>query len=114
MTIVAIVLAVLLAAVLVGSAVAKLTRAEAVVESLTRVNVPSGMYPFLAAVEIAGAIGLVWGIWWSPIGIAAAVGVILYFVGAVIFHLRAKDTAIVPPVVLGLVAAASAVATALA
>lgn len=114
MTIAATVLSILLAVVLVGSGVAKLTRADQVVENLTRAGVPSGMYPFLAVVEFAGAIGLVWGIWWTPIGIAAAIGVVLYFVGAVVFHLRAKDTAIVPPAALGLIAAVVAVLRSLA
>ncbi|MFD8209997.1 DoxX family protein [Streptomyces sp. NPDC059695] len=36
------------------------------------------------------------------IGGAAAVGVILYFAGAVITHLRAKDYAMAPAVVLTL------------
>ena len=108
MTLVATVLSILLAVVLVGSGVAKLAKADQVVENLTRAGVPLSMYPFLAVVELAGAIGLVWGIWWTPIGIAAAIGVVLYFAGAVVFHLRAKDTAIVPPAVLGLIAAAIA------
>ena len=114
MTIIAIILSVLLAVILVASGSAKLKKSEQVVESLTRAGVPLSLYPFLAAVEIAGAVGLVWGIWWTPIGVAAAIGVVLYFVGAIVFHLRAKDTAIVPPAVLGLVAAAAGVTLALA
>lgn len=114
MTIVVTVLSVLLAAVLVGSGFGKLTKAEPVVENLTRAGVPLALYPFLAVVEFAGAIGLVWGIWWTPIGIAAAVGVLLYFLGAVSFHLRAKDTAIVPPAALGAIAAAVAALRSLA
>jgi hypothetical protein len=114
MTIIAIILSLLLAVVLVGSGAAKLTKSEQVVENLTRAGVPLSLYPFLAAVEIAGAAGLVWGIWWTPIGVAAAIGVVLYFVGAIVFHLRAKDTAIVPPAVLGLIAAAAGITLALA
>jgi uncharacterized membrane protein YphA (DoxX/SURF4 family) len=114
MTIIAIILAVLLAVVLVASGTAKLKKSESVVEGLSKANVPLSMYPFLAVLEIAGAIGLIGGIWWTPIGIAAAIGVVLYFVGAIVFHLRAKDTAIVPPAVLGLVAAAAGITLALA
>ncbi|UUZ58501.1 DoxX family protein [Nocardioides sp. B-3] len=114
MTIIAIILAVLLAVVLTSSGIAKLKKSDQIVESLTKAGVPLSLYPFLAAVEIAGAIGLVWGIWWTPIGVAAAIGVVLYFVGAIVFHLRAKDTAIVPPAVPGTVAAAAGVTLALA
>lgn len=114
MTIVATVLSVLLAVVLIGSGFAKLTRADQVVENLTRAGVPLAMYPFLAIVEFAGAIGLIWGIWWTPIGVAAAIGVVLYFVGAVAAHLRAKDNGIAPAAVLGVIAAAIAILRTLA
>ncbi|MGI5215810.1 DoxX family protein [Plantactinospora sp. CA-290183] len=85
------VVAVLLGAVLVMSARAKLVRDERVVASLQRAGVPLRMFPPLAALEIAGAVGLVAGIWLAPLGIAAATGVVLYFVGAVLAHLRAGD-----------------------
>lgn len=41
------------------------------------------------------------------IGAAAAVGVVLYFIGAVVTHLRVKDYEIAPPVVLALLAVAA-------
>lgn len=82
---------VVLALVLLVSARAKLTRDERLVDGLTGLGVPLKMFPFLAACEIAGAVGLVIGIWWAPLGIAAAVGVVLYFVGAVGAHLLRSD-----------------------
>ena len=56
----------------------------------------------LSVAEIAGSAGLVAGLFWWPIGVAAAVGVVLYFLGAVGAHLRVKDTAnlIAPAVIL--------------
>jgi hypothetical protein len=48
-------------------------------------------FPHLAACELAGALGLLAGIAWPPIGLAAALGLIFYFVGAIIAHLRAGD-----------------------
>ncbi|MER6186169.1 DoxX family protein [Streptomyces sp. NPDC001652] len=39
-------------------------------------------------VKIAGALGLLVGIVYRPLGIAAAIGVVLYFLGAVITYLR--------------------------
>lgn len=92
-TIVAVVLAIGLA----GSAFGKLTRAQQVVDSLTAVGVPSKMFPFLAACEIAGALGLVAGIWIKPLALAAAIGVVLYFVGAVGAHVRRSDFKNMPP-----------------
>ena len=63
---------------------------------------PLEWFPQLAAVEIAGAIGLLAGLFVPAIGVAAAIGVILYYIHAVSFHVRAHDTALVPPVVIGL------------
>jgi hypothetical protein len=45
----------------------------------------------LQLVKIAGALGLLAGIVYRPLGIAAAIGVVLYFLGAVITHVRGGD-----------------------
>jgi uncharacterized membrane protein YphA (DoxX/SURF4 family) len=55
------------------------------------VGIPLKHFPLLAACEFAGAVGLVIGIWRPLIGIAAGIGLILYFVGAVVSHLRVGD-----------------------
>jgi hypothetical protein len=55
------------------------------------VGVPLKYFPLLAACEFAGALGLVVGIWWPLTGIAAGIGLVLYFVGAVVSHLRVGD-----------------------
>lgn len=86
-----VVVAVLLAATLVASAIGKLTRSERQLQTLTLVGVPPRAIPLLAVCELAGAVGLLAGIVVTPLGIAAAVGVIAYFVGAVVAHLRVGD-----------------------
>ena len=45
-----------------------------------------------------GAVGLLAGIAFAPLGIAAA-GVALYFVGALIAHLRVKDMTLAGPLI---------------
>ncbi|WP_371570958.1 DoxX family protein [Streptomyces canus] len=45
----------------------------------------------LGLVKIAGALGLLAGIAYRPLGIAAATGVVLYFLGAVMTHVRGGD-----------------------
>jgi hypothetical protein len=64
--------------------------------------------PLLAACEFAGALGLVLGIWWLPLGVAAGIGLVLYFVGAVVSHLRVGDFEGVGPATFMLVVAAGA------
>ena len=103
------VVAIALAAALVMSATAKLTRQPRIVEAIAGLGVPVSWFPPLAAAEIAGAVGLVVGLWVPAVGIAAGIGVVLYFVGAVTFHVRANDRELAAPVVLGLLAVAATV-----
>jgi uncharacterized membrane protein YphA (DoxX/SURF4 family) len=96
MSIAYIVAAILLSLVLLASARGKLVKDEKIVEGLSKAQVPLSWFPPLALTEIAGALGLLIGIAWRPLGIAAAIGVVLYFVGAVLAHIRAKDYAGAP------------------
>jgi hypothetical protein len=45
--------------------------------------------------EVAATVGLIWGIWFVPFGLAAAIGVALLMIGAFGFRLRTGDRAIV-------------------
>jgi hypothetical protein len=71
------------------------------------VGVPEWHLPTLAVLEIAGAVGILVGLWFEPLGIAAAAGLVAYFVGAVGGRLRVGDTKNVampmPPLVLAVV-----------
>lgn len=96
-----------LALICLNSAVMKLRKHEQVVAIIgDTVGVPGRYFPVLAALEIAGAIGIVAGLWLEPLGIAAAAGLVAYFVGAVIGHLRVRDTKHLamplPPLVLSI------------
>ncbi|GAA2608851.1 DoxX family protein [Actinomadura fulvescens] len=96
---------VLLAAVLSISATLLFRRNEQVAGDLVRMGVPEAWFPRLALLKLAGAVGLLAGLAVPAIGIAAAIGVILYFAGAVITHVRARDFALAPAVVLTVAAA---------
>ncbi|MAS54168.1 DoxX family protein [Nocardioides sp.] len=89
----AIILSAAFAAFMLVSASGKLTKMEPVVANLSKVGVTSGMFPVLATIQVVGAIGLVVGIWVPAIGVAAAIGFVLYFAGACLYHVRADDTA---------------------
>ncbi len=45
--------------------------------------------------EVAATVGLLWGIWFVPFGLAAAIGVALLMIGAFAFRLRTGDREIV-------------------
>ncbi|OCB30121.1 hypothetical protein A5675_04105 [Mycobacterium malmoense] len=78
------------AAITAGIAVADLIPARFVLANSAEVGVPRSWLPALGAVKLAGAAGLIVGLMGRPIlGIAAAAGLVLFFVGAVVTHLRA-------------------------
>jgi hypothetical protein len=57
----------------------------------------------IGSLELAGVAGVLAGLAWPPIGIAAAIGLTLLIVGAIVFHVRASDSvADTVPAVIGL------------
>ncbi len=80
-----VILTALLAVICVQSASMKLRRNERVLAVIHgTVGVPQRHLPVLAALELAGAAGILVGLWLEPLGIAAAAVLVAYFVGAVI------------------------------
>ncbi|MFH8976120.1 DoxX family protein [Streptomyces sp. NPDC017890] len=74
-----------------GIAVADLMRAGFVVANSAEVEVPPSWLPRLAALKAAGAAGLLLGLLGvRPLGVAAAAGLVLFFVGAVAAHVRTR------------------------
>ncbi|WP_432127081.1 DoxX family protein [Streptomyces sp. bgisy082] len=103
------VVAALLALALSASAFFTFTRNPQITGSMTKLGVPESWFPWLAAAKAVGAIGLLVGLAVPALGAAAAIGVVLYFLGALVTHLRAKDYAVAPVAVLTLLAAAALV-----
>jgi hypothetical protein len=85
----AIVLAVT-AAVNIGIAGADLARAEFVLANSAEVGVPDSWIPRLAALKGAGGLGLLlWFLHVPVLPALAAAGLVCFFVGAVVTHIRA-------------------------
>jgi hypothetical protein len=96
-----IVVSVLLAALLIHAAGRKLSHRPDVVASYARVGVPEHRLKVLAMLLLAGAIGVVAGIFVAPIGIAAALCLAVYFALAIAAHMRHGDLAnVATPVVM--------------
>lgn len=91
MTIALIVFASILTFAAIGSAIAKLKKVPDVMAMMAAVGVKSNAVPILALLEIAGGVGIIAGIWIPALGIAATVGLVFYFFGAVASHLRSKS-----------------------
>jgi hypothetical protein len=85
-----VVVTIVTAAVLTFSVSADYFLRERVLVGMDRAGVPRSWLPKLAALRAAGALGLVAGLAVPALGAAAAAGIVLYFTGAVITHLRAR------------------------
>ncbi|MGW5050583.1 DoxX family protein [Actinokineospora sp. NPDC004072] len=78
------------AAANVAAAVADFVRAEWIVANLSRYGLPRSWLAPLGIAKAAGAAGLLTGFAVPALGIAAAVGLVLYFAGAVVAVARAR------------------------
>jgi hypothetical protein len=78
-------------------AIANFMRLKFVLTTADKVGVPRSWMTVLGSLNAAAALGLLVGLIGAPlIGTAAAVGLVLYFVGAIVTHLRARDYSIGP------------------
>lgn len=87
----ALTLSVLLAIAMLMSGTLKIVRAPRIVRLMADVHVSGSKLTVLGGLQVAAAVGLVVGIWIPALGTAAAVGLVLYFSGAIAAHLRASD-----------------------
>lgn len=71
-------------------------RAEFVLQTMNRVGVKRSWLNPLGFLKLAGAVGLVAGIAVAPLGVAAAIGLVLFFIGAIVTHIRAHDYSSIP------------------
>lgn len=96
----------LLGLVATGSAMGKLTGNAQVISNLTALGLSAGNIKALAVLELAGAAGLLIGIWLPVLGLAASAAFIAYFAGAVIMHVRHGDAVkeLAPAAILGVIA----------
>jgi uncharacterized membrane protein YphA (DoxX/SURF4 family) len=91
MSFVANTLSTLVALVFLLAGAQKVLLRDPVTANLLRLGVGSTMTRSIGALEIAGALGLAAGLWLKPLAITAAAGLTLLLIGAVGFHLRARD-----------------------
>lgn len=103
---------VLLAVALIPSARGKFVGDQRQIDGMRAVDFPIDKMWLLAAAELAGAAGLVIGLFWWPLGVAAAACLVAYFIGALVYLLRARTrhaNALAPAAVLLLIASATLV-----
>lgn len=76
----------------VSIAVADYLRAPFVLANSAEVHVPEPWLPGLATLKLAGGVGVALGVIAGvpALTLAAALGIVLFFIGAMTFHARAK------------------------
>ena len=104
-----IIVTVLAAAANIFSATCDFVRYKQVSIAMAKAGVPESWMTMLGILKAAGALGLLVGISTPLIGTAAAIGLILFFVAAIITHLRARDYSFGLALVFLLVAVAALV-----
>jgi uncharacterized membrane protein YphA (DoxX/SURF4 family) len=83
----------LLAAACLLPAAVKLTSQPRMRKSAAHFGIPWPRYRLIGAAELAAAAGTMIGLWWHPLGLAAAAGMALLLLGAIITHRKAADSA---------------------
>jgi hypothetical protein len=86
-----VVVTLLAAAANIFSATLDFIRYKQVLINMAKAGVSESWITMLGTLKAASALGLLVGIGVPLIGMAAAIGLILFFVGAIITHLRAHD-----------------------
>ena len=85
-------LSLLLVAVCAVPGLGKLSSQPRIVATAGHFHIPWARYRMLGFAELAAALGVLAGLVWPPIGIAAAFGMAVLLVGALVMHRRAGDS----------------------
>ena len=81
----------LLAAACMAPAAAKLAGHPRMRHAAAHFGIPWSRYRLIGVAELAAAAGILIGLWWHPLGVAAAAGMAVLLVGAIVTHRKAAD-----------------------
>lgn len=84
-------LAVALSLIFLPLGLAKLASAPFMRQAAAHLGLPVRLYRVVGALEVAGVAGLLTGLTWTPLGVAAATGLALLMAAAAVVHLRHGD-----------------------
>lgn len=82
----------LLAAACLLPAAGKLLGNPKMRQAAAHFGIPWNRYRLIGLAELAAAAGVLAGLWWHPLGVAAAAGMVLLLLGAVLTHRQAADS----------------------
>jgi hypothetical protein len=105
----AVILSVLLAPVLLVLGSAKVIRHPMMQDNARHLGFSVLGFQLVGMLELAGAAGLVLGLFWPPLGVAASAGLVLLLLGGAAAHARVHD--ILPKIAFPAACAAISAAT---
>jgi hypothetical protein len=73
-------------------AFAEFTLFDGLPAQMAKAKVPLAWLPVLGTVKVVALVGIVVGFWVPVVGTAAAIGVAIYFVAAILKHIDASDS----------------------
>jgi len=108
MHVTALVLAAILALSFLAAGIPLIVGSAKTLEQADHLSAPPALLKVAGGLQIAGAVGVIIGIWLVSLGVAAGAGLALLMIAAAGAHLRAKDplTAAAPAAVLAATAVA--------
>ena len=89
-----VIVTILLAALFGFASAIKLLGVRQSLEIRDHLGISATNWRGIGLLELAGVVGVLVGLWWPPLGIAAAAGLALLSVGAVVSHVRAPTARI--------------------
>ncbi|MFL6075633.1 MAG: DoxX family protein [Mycobacteriales bacterium] len=92
MSVLAAILSILLALTFLAGSPPKIARRDSVYARVRHLGFSQTLYQVVGVLELAAAIGLVIGLWVRWLGALAAAGLVLLMIGALVYHVRARDT----------------------
>lgn len=108
MSIATVIVTIVLAALFAFSSAIKLFGVPRSLAIRDHLGVSPTLWRVIGLLELAGVVGVLAGLAWAPIGVAAALGLALLAAGAIASHVRASDGfADTAPAVIALVLAAA-------
>ncbi|WP_430378772.1 DoxX family protein [Streptomyces sp. B1-3] len=85
------VLTIILALVFLPLGLAKIAAVPVMRQAAAHLGMPTGLYRVVGALEVAGGAGLLMGLSWTWLGVAAATGLALLMAAAAVVHRRHGD-----------------------
>lgn len=94
---------------LLFTGIGKYIRAKPIENNLEAVEMPRKWWDGLATIEMLAVAGLIIGFFWPPLMILTGICLVLYFGGAVVAHIKAKDKNVIPSGIATILSGALAV-----